>query len=50
MIDIGREYLNTAWWVSIFPGVALMLTILAVSLIGDWLRDVLDPTLRADEE
>ncbi len=46
MIDIGREYLNTAWWVSVFPGVALMLTILAVSLIGDWLRDVLDPTLR----
>lgn len=46
MIDIGREYLNTAWWVSIFPGLALMLTILAVSLIGDWLRDVLDPTLR----
>lgn len=46
MIDIGREYLNTAWWVSIFPGIALMLTILAVSLIGDWLRDVLDPTQR----
>ncbi len=46
MIDIGREYLNTAWWVSVFPGVALMLTILAVSLIGDWLRDVLDPRSR----
>lgn len=46
MIDTGREYLNTAWWVSAFPGLALMLTILAVSLIGDWLRDVLDPTLR----
>lgn len=46
MIDTGREYLNTAWWVSVFPGAALMLTILAVSLIGDWLRDLLDPTLR----
>jgi len=46
MIDTGREYLNTAWWVSVFPGLALMLTIFAVSLIGDWLRDVLDPTLR----
>jgi peptide/nickel transport system permease protein len=47
MLGRGRELLNTAWWISVFPGVALMLTILAVSLIGDWLRDVLDPTLRA---
>lgn len=46
MIDKGREYLGTAWWISIFPGLALMLTILAVSLVGDWLRDALDPTLR----
>jgi peptide/nickel transport system permease protein len=46
MIDKGREYLGTAWWISLFPGLALMLTILAVSLVGDWLRDALDPTLR----
>jgi peptide/nickel transport system permease protein len=46
MLAKGRELLNTAWWISVFPGAALMLTILAVSLIGDWLRDVLDPTLR----
>ncbi len=46
MLGKGRELLNTAWWISVFPGTALMLTILAVSLIGDWLRDVLDPTLR----
>ena len=46
MIDKGREYLGTAWWISIFPGLALMLTILAVSIVGDWLRDALDPTLR----
>jgi peptide/nickel transport system permease protein len=46
MLAKGRELLNTAWWISIFPGAALMLTVLAVSLIGDWLRDVLDPTLR----
>lgn len=45
MIDKGREYLDTAWWVSVFPGAALMLTVLAVSLVGDWLRDALDPTL-----
>lgn len=46
MLGQGREYLNVQWWISIFPGVALMLTILTVSLIGDWLRDALDPTLR----
>ena len=46
MLGTGREYLNTAWWISVFPGLALMATILAVSLGGDWLRDVLDPNLR----
>lgn len=46
MIDRGREYLNFAPWISVFPGIALMLTVLTVSLIGDWLRDVLDPRLR----
>ena len=46
MIHEGREYLDTAWWISIFPGVVLMLTSLVVSRAGDWLRDVLDPTLR----
>ena len=46
MIDKGREYLGTAWWISLFPGLALVLTILSVSIIGDWLRDALDPTLK----
>lgn len=46
MISAGREYLMTAWWISVVPGVALVLTVLSVSLIGDWLRDALDPTLR----
>ncbi|CAN5449185.1 ABC transporter permease [soil metagenome] len=45
MISNGRDYLLSSWWISVFPGVALMLTVLAVSFIGDWLRDVLDPTL-----
>jgi peptide/nickel transport system permease protein len=45
MLGLGREYLNTAWWISVFPGVVLMATILSVSLGGDWLRDVLDPHL-----
>jgi len=46
MISDGREYLDTAWWVATFPGLMLMATALAVSRLGDWLRDVLDPTLR----
>src|SRR5262245_3171469 len=48
MIHEGREYLDTAWWISIFPGAVLMLTSLVVSRTGDWLRDVLDPTLRGE--
>ncbi len=45
MLADGREYLETAWWITTFPGLALTLTVLAVGRIGDWLRDVLDPTL-----
>ena len=47
MVSEGRQYLHTAWWVGVFPGVAIMLVTVAVSLAGDWLRDVLDPTLRS---
>jgi len=46
MLSEGRSYLDTAWWISAFPGLVLMLTALVVSRVGDWLRDVLDPTLR----
>jgi len=46
MIADGRELIVTAWWVSMFPGVAIMLTVLALNLLGDWLRDHLDPKLR----
>jgi peptide/nickel transport system permease protein len=38
----GQPYLASAWWVTTFPGIALTLTVIAVSLIGDWLRDRLD--------
>jgi peptide/nickel transport system permease protein len=47
MLGQGRQYLDTAWWLSTFPGMAIMLTTLAISRGGDWVRDVLDPTLRA---
>src|SRR5438034_707552 len=48
MIQEGREYLGSAWWISIFPGCLLLLTSLVVSRSGDWLRDLLDPTLRSE--
>jgi peptide/nickel transport system permease protein len=46
MVADGRELIITAWWVSMFPGLAIMLTVLALNLLGDWLRDHLDPKLR----
>src|SRR6266478_2985750 len=46
MIADGRGFLATAWWITLFPGLAMLLTVLAVNLIGDWLRDHLDPKLR----
>jgi peptide/nickel transport system permease protein len=46
MIADGRGFLATAWWISLFPGLAMLLTVLAVNLLGDWLRDRLDPKLR----
>lgn len=46
MIQEGRDYLDSAWWISVFPGLVLMLTSIVVSRTGDWLRDALDPTLR----
>ncbi len=47
--DLGtesRQYFQIAWWMAIFPGIALSLTVLAFNLLGDSLRDVLDPRLR----
>jgi len=46
MIAEGREYLETAWWISVFPGVAIGLTVFALNMTGDWVRDKLDPKLR----
>jgi peptide/nickel transport system permease protein len=43
MLSDGRNYVATAWWLATFPGLAIMLTVLAVNLLGDWLRDALDP-------
>ena len=46
MVAEGREFVTSAWWVSFFPGLAILLVVLAFNLLGDWLRDTLDPKLR----
>lgn len=46
MLSLGRQYLQRAWWVTMFPGLAIMLTVLSVNMVGDALRDALDPKLR----
>jgi peptide/nickel transport system permease protein len=48
MIQEGRDYLDSAWWIATFPGIILMLTSVVVSRTGDGLRDLLDPTLRGE--
>jgi len=48
MVQEGREYLDSAWWISTFPGLLLMAASIVVSRTGDWLRDLLDPTLRGE--
>lgn len=44
MVSEGRSYLTIAWWFSTFPGLAIFLTALGINLLGDWVRDRLDPT------
>jgi peptide/nickel transport system permease protein len=46
MLAEGRVYLSSAWWIVTFPGVAILLTVLSINLLGDWLRDYFDPKLR----
>lgn len=46
MISKGSEFLSTYWWHSFFPGLAILLTVLSFNLLGDGLRDILDPKLR----
>jgi ABC-type dipeptide/oligopeptide/nickel transport system permease subunit len=43
MIANGRQYLPAEWWISTFPGLAIMMTVLAFNLLGDGLRDEYDP-------
>ena len=43
MISDGRDYLSNAWWVSTWPGIAVLITVLAINFVGDWLTEVLHP-------
>jgi peptide/nickel transport system permease protein len=43
MVAEGRDYIATGWWVSTFAGLAIFLTVISLNLVGDWLRDELDP-------
>lgn len=44
----GRSYIERAWWITAFPGIAIFVTVLGINLFGDWLRDYLDPRLKLD--
>jgi peptide/nickel transport system permease protein len=46
MLNLGRNYLQTAWWMATFPGIAIAITVLGVNLLGDWLGTRLDPRAR----
>ena len=46
MLSEGRDLIREAWWLATLPGLAIMLTVLGINVVGDWLRDFLDPQLR----
>jgi ABC-type dipeptide/oligopeptide/nickel transport system permease subunit len=48
MVASGRDYLLTAWWVSTFPGIAILILVLAINIFGEGLRDILDPRLKVE--
>lgn len=43
LLSDGRDYLSTSWWIATFPGIVITLTVLGIILLGDWIRDMLDP-------
>ena len=48
MVSVGRDYLLTSWWVSTFPGLAILLLVMAINVFGEGLRDILDPRLKIE--
>ncbi len=49
MVADGRDNVLTQWWLTLFPGMAILLVVMSLNLLGDWLRDFLDPKLRQQE-
>jgi ABC-type dipeptide/oligopeptide/nickel transport system permease subunit len=47
MLSEARRYLRSAWWLAVVPGLAIMLAVLCVNLLGDAVRDALDPRIRS---
>jgi peptide/nickel transport system permease protein len=45
-VSDGRNFIEEAWWISLFPGLAIFLVVMSLNFFGDWLRDRLDPRLR----
>jgi peptide/nickel transport system permease protein len=45
-MSVGRQYVERAWWIVAFPGGCLFLLVFSVNVLGDWLRDRLDPQAR----
>jgi len=48
-IALGRQYLSTSWWIATMPGLAIVVTVVGLNLVGDWLRDALDPDIGGEE-
>jgi peptide/nickel transport system permease protein len=46
MVADGRDQILISWWISFFPGLCILLVVLSLNLMGDWLRDFLDPRMR----
>ena len=46
MVAFGRNYIDSAWWIAVIPGVAIALVVVSLNFLGDWLRDYFDPRLR----
>lgn len=46
LVGFGRDHILTAWWLAVIPAITIFLTTLSMSILGDWTRDKLDPTLK----
>ena len=47
MVSEGLDFIESAWWISLMPGISILVVVFAFNVLGDWLRDKLDPQLRS---